>query len=593
MPCVGKIIGGMWYVDRDDVEGRLPDGRLWRKLHVRLSGTTGPQRVAALINLRGWWEKWHGSDGAYDSEIAFGAFEEEVISAFGLAGVGWELKGCDSWNGGRDDGALLVAAENAEKKGGRKKGIFGADLLEVARFLDGLWPGYWEFLPEDMNKWDNLPKDTKEWAAYGRGGGEELFDRLGSRDDMAQWTEVRRLAVWKRFCDRVCQKRDGRYFICPNPRLTPQWVLEWCEERMGAIPEEKTPSENLLWALEAEQKRRTVLSARKRRLVFAGVGLFLLGLVGAASWCAVRSSQEEKAFRVLQERLSESAELEKLMKLETDLKSDGGGLFLRKERKSLCLEVMNRVDEALDAQTKAAEQKRKRGDYEEAARLCDRIGACLEARGEDSSDWTKKGKTFRERGKKLDDNLKRAKEFLDGQNYTRAKDELDELERMVEKGDESRRQRMKEMRKRVHWEPQLLKKWEAIQTQAASDKTLDDWRAAQRSLNELAEVRASAPMSVEFPILDDIEDIREVLEARLGAWEKANKLYEAARVRWAGAATPAAKARVRDEVRAKLESCLDMLNGIYDENGRQPCGGPEMGELYEKVNQKLGLVQQN
>lgn len=588
----GKIIGGLWYVDQDDADHRLEKGKLWRKLTVRLAGTLAPQQDAALVHLRGWWEKWHPKE-EYDAESAEAAFEREVLSAYKLGAIDWKLKGLDSWNGGLKDGAILVPEKKrGDKRGGTpgtnllalvlkdlakpdgSKSATDANLLALAKFLDGIGMACWAFLPEDMDKWGGLPKDKEAWAAYGNSGSEELLDRLESRDDMTKWVENRKQSVLKQFCKKIAEKNGLKL------------VLKWCERQADALNADK-PCENLLLELKAEANRR--FWRQVLRVGMAVLGVF--ALLGAGIWGWGLYQQEVQSFELYQQRLEEAGNgaLEKLTALETDLEAGSGGVFLRKQWKSLRFEVMNRLDEELEDLTKKIEKLQKRGQYLDAAEICARIGACLRQRVGDSSEWEEKERRYRTQDRELDDQMAQVETLLNARDYASARRKLNELDQMAM--DELRKQRKKEMRERLNCEPLFWERWEKIQEQAAPNKNLADWRRALRELNEMEPDMASHP-AVVLPTTEAMVNQRNALEKRLGTWSNVNTLCGATFKKWT-AASPAGRQQLRVEVIRDLERCLEDLDGIYNENGGQPCGGAEMEKLYKDINQALSRLQRD
>lgn len=555
----GIIIGNLWYVDQDDAE-RLEKGMLWRKLRVRLAGTLGPQQEAALVNLKGWWKQHH--EGAYLSEPARSAFESEVFSLYGLESIGWKIEGICSWNGEIGDGLILVAYPKPKSQ---KHFLSLVDLDLLKQFLDRVGSEKWALLPEDMGLWL-------------KGGGNEgidwLLDHLESAEMMAEAANRRREAVWKKFCAQVYKNGKGKYFNLISNQV-PQWARNMCEGMDWTVAR---PCNTLLSNLVAKKKLEAQRVRWKRVLILLGA-VFLLG---AGIWGAVEYSQASKSVAALRQQLEgiDAGELEKLTAFETDLKASGGSVFLGKQYRALRFDLLNRLEEELEEQKREVKNLLKRGCYEEAANVCARVVACQQQRGEDSSEWEKMERQYRAQEQDLENRLAHVNDLMNAGNYESARRELSEFDRLVV--DEFRQQQKKELRERLNWEPQLRKEWEAIQKLAAPGKTLDDW---QRALRELKEIKSDIALhpAVVLPTAEAMAEQQKALERRWGTWINANKLCGSTLKQWLEA-SPSDQKQLRDEVVRNLERCLDDLDGIYDENGGQPCGGAKMEKLYNAIN---------
>lgn len=567
MPNGVRFIGGLWYVDGDDAEGRKKAGLLWRKLMVRLAGTHLPYLEAALVNLREWWQQWHGHEGEYQAEVAADAFESEILIPYDLAALGWARKGFDSWEGGGEFNDGLVLVEDYK--------VFitsqlnsTEELPKLASFLDKIEPRQWVFLPEDMKMW-------VEWD--GAGGGDQVLDHLGDgAEGMQRWAELKIQRVWKQFRDKVCEKGGGRFSDSESGKM-PGWVREWCEKRKLKLSEEN-PCMALLRNLRTENRRRKLW---KRVAVALGVVL----LAGVVIIGTVQYAQELKAFESAKARLKQTTggELEKLADLEADLKLGGGGMFFRSQWNALRFEIMSRLDEELEGLKREAETQKRHGHYLDAARVCVRIAVCLRQRGEDSGEWEDKERKCRDLEQELAERLERAKTFLEASDYEAARKELNALERLV--ADEARAEQKLIIRERVNWEPQLVKRFENLKRLANPSRTIGDWQRALDDLNALEKDLKEHP-AVAVPSRSDLAEQRRVLERRLKTWNDVNTIYEVS-LDMLKSATPVSMKRRKNELTKNLEACLDRLDGIYNENGGQPCGGPKMENLYQEINQTL------
>lgn len=562
----GIIIGGLWYVDQDDAE-RMEKGMLWRKLHVRLAGTLGPQQEAALVNLKGWWKQHH--EGAYLSEPARTAFESEVFSLYGLESIGWKIEGICSWNGEIGDGLILVAYPKSDNI---QQFVPIAYLDFLTQLLDGMGSAKWALLPENDGLW--LKGECNEGIDW-------LLDHLESTELMVQAANTRREAAWKKFCAQVYRIGNGKYFDLVSNQV-PQWARDMCEGMDWTVAR---PCNTLLSKLLAKKNEVDQSARWKRVLILLGV-VFLLG---AGIWGAVGYSRASKSVAALRQQLEgiDAGELEKLTAFETDLKACGGGVFFGKRYRSLRFDVLNRLEEGLEEQKTEVGKLRKHGRYLDAAGVCARVVACQQQRGVDSAEWVEMESRCRAQEQELEERLAHVNDLMNAGNYESARRELSEFDRLVV--DEVRQQRKKELRERLNWEPQLRKEWEAIQKQAAPSKTLDDWRHALSGLDAVETALQSHP-AVVLPTTEIIADQREVLETRLRTWTDVNKLCGATIKQWT-AASSADRKQLRGKVVRNLEKCLDDLNDIYDENDGQPCGGAGMTKLYENINHFLRLLQ--
>lgn len=567
----GIIIGGLWYVDQDDTE-RLEKGMLWRKLRVRLVGTLGPQQEAALVNLKGWWKQHH--EGAYQSEAAKAAFECEVFSLYGLESIGWKIEGVSNWKNGGEigDGLILVAYPKPKSK---KQFLSIGDLDLLKQFLDREGSEKWALLPEDMGLWL-------------KGGGNEgidwLLDYLESAEMMAEAANSRREAVWKKFCAQVYRNGNGKYFWLVSNQV-PQGTRDMCEGMDWTVAR---PCNTLLCNLVKKFVDGEKRAHQKRMLILLGA-LFLLGV---GIWGAVEYSRASKSIAALRQQLEGIAggEMEKLTALETDLKASGGGVFLGKQYRALRFDLLNRLEEGLEEQKTEVKNLLKRGRYVEAANICGRVVACQQQRGEDRAEWVEMENQYRAQEQNLENRLAHVNDLMNAGNYESARRELSEFDQLVV--DEVRQQQKKELRERLNWEPQLRKEWEAIQKLAEPGKTLDDWRHALRGLDAVDTALQPHP-AVMLPTADSIAAQRKVLETRLKRWNDAKKLYNEARELYDDSRVAfgvAQQQRLRDEAIGKLESCLDNMDALFNENGGQPCGGAELEMLYKAINQSLSKL---